>query len=64
MPDPVEEAMATIDRAIALVRTANKANPSRAKALALTRCEEAKHWLLADAFAVHSPIRTLEENAR
>lgn len=63
MPTPTDEAMATINRAIAQIRALNKANPSRAKALALTRCEEANHWLWADTVGGATPMRT-EENAR
>ena len=60
MPTSTDEAMDAIKAAIALIRTANKAQPSRAKALALTRCEEAIHWLWADLV---TPPK-LEENAR
>ena len=60
MPTSTDEAMDAIQAAIVLIRTANKAQPSRAKALALTRCEEAIHWLWADLVA---PAR-VEENAR
>lgn len=61
-PTPTDEAMDAIKRSIALVRALNKRAPSRAKALALTRCEEALHWIWADTMAqIPQPV---EENAR
>lgn len=63
-PTPTDEAMEAIKHSISLVRALNKREPSRAKALALTRCEEAIHWLWADAVSTPSIPKANEENAR
>jgi hypothetical protein len=61
MPTDTDEAMEAVKVAIARIRALNRARPSRAKALALTRCEEALHWLWGDSVA---PPNVREEKAR
>ena len=62
MPDPHDEAMAAIKRAIDLVRALNRADASRPKSAAKTHLDEAYNWLWAEKMA--QAVQTNEENAR
>ncbi len=64
MPMRSDEAMETLKRAIASLRSLNKAQPSRAKSLAVQHCETALLWLWADMTGAPGLPHATEENAR